>query len=350
MMRIKQTLIVLFVGILVPLQSSAQRTAEMPHFEHRPYFKITPLPRGFDQDSITQVMNYLVDKPATKWTYNDSLAHMYTLISISDYDKSFALFNRLKPNNNLTEDQYHVIQHLLLYKRRYSEYNLWLKKEQDTYPNKSQVNTIRKRIADVNRKLSKSEWSLNDSVVFYELKELVHQKSSFKKGSSDFLAVIVPLALLYDEALRTESKFESNYNRSLSLAFVEFGDYLYEFIGFSDAYICYSIARYYDRYNNDLAVKLRAIKNEMNNKNILFPSIRETFPKQSKGLFNFKKIMEKRRKQEAVLHQENQVPLQINLIDKKDPVLKGYWDDMVLLIGLILLLLAVIIFVRVKKR
>ena len=348
-MQIKHTTFIVFTGLLFFLQLRAQNTAQMPHFEHRPYFKITPLPRGFDQDSITQVMDYLVNKPAPQWTYTDSLAHMYTLIGISDYDKSFQLFNKIKIDSELTADQYHVIQHLLLYKRRYADVEHWLNKEEAVYPNGIQVNKIRRRIADVNKKLTKAEWSLEDSVVFLQLKALKGQKLNFRKGSELFLSTIVPLAFLYDDALRIESKFESSYNRSLSLAFIEFGDFLYEFISYSDAYICYSIARYYDRYNNDLAIKLRSIKNEMNKKNILFPSIRETFPKQSKGLFNFKKIMEKRRKQEAELQQENQAPLQINLVDKKDPVLKGYWDETVLLIGLVLLLVGVIIFVRVKK-
>jgi hypothetical protein len=236
-----------------------------------------------------------------------------------------------------------------LYKRRYADFEHWIIKEESAFPNSREVNEIRRRIADVNKKLSKAEWSLEDSVVFQQLKVLKGHKSNFRKGSETFLTTIVPLTFLYDDALRIESKFESNYNRSMSLAFIEFGDFLYEYISYSDAFICYSIARYYDRYNNDLAIKLRSIKNEMNKKNILFPSIRETFPKQSKGLFNFKKIMEKRRKQEAEANQENQEPLQLILEDKKEPVLKGFWDEMVLLVGLVLLLFGVILFVRVRK-
>src|SRR5690606_12238889 len=113
---------------------------------------------------------------------------------------------------------------------------------------------------------------------------------SYKKGGQEYLSILVPLLRKYDDALRDETKYESASNRALSLAFYEFGKFLKKHVSLSDAYIAYSISRYYDKYNNDVAVDLRAIKNEMNKRNYIFPSIREIFPKQRKGIFNYKKI------------------------------------------------------------
>src|SRR5690606_30897404 len=105
------------------------------------------------------------------------------------------------------------------------------------------------------------------------------------------------------------------------------------------AYIAYSISRYYDKYNNDVAVDLRAIKNEMNKRNYIFPSIREIFPKQRKGIFNYKKIMEKRKaQQDSTLHADYP-PLKIDPDKLEDPVVKGLWDEFILIGGLVLILI-----------
>src|SRR5690606_5302426 len=108
---------------------------------------------------------------------------------------------------------------------------------------------IRSRIAEVNRKQVDRVWSLKDSVLFPEL--LDPRWKSYKKGGQEYLSILVPLLREYDDALRDETKYESASNRALSLAFYEFGKFLKKHVSLSDAYIAYSISRYYDKYNND---------------------------------------------------------------------------------------------------
>lgn len=320
---------------------------ELPRKEYRPYFKLITYSRGFDKDSLDRLMNYLIEKPSKTWSRSDSIDYIFALCSSGDYDLSFVIFSRLNLNDLPSFDEYHAVQHLLLFKRRYSTRREWLQKEMNSFPSSSDRIAIRQRITDVHELLEKREWSLEDSVIFPNLKDEVW--STLKKGSPDYIKYVIPTCVVIDEALRDESKYENTYNRALSLAFVEFGDFLEDNVSLTDAYITYSIARYYDRYNNEIANKLRTIKTKISNRNYLLPSIREIFPKKDKGLFNFQKIMDKRRSERDSVNQKNIEPLKIIVNEEKEGFRNGVWDETIMLAGLVLILLGVIIFVRVQK-
>ncbi len=348
-MKNKLSLCLLLLNFVwISLSASSQSEASFPKKESRPYFKLLPYPRGFEKDSLEHMMSYLLEKPGKHWDRKDSLQYMYTLIGSSNYDLAYKIFEQQSPLENLTEDQFHIIQHMLLYKYRYKEYHEWLKLEEAYFPYTKKQIEIRSRIAEVNRKQVDRVWSLKDSVLFPEL--LDPRWKSYKKGGQEYLSILVPLLREYDDALRDETKYESASNRALSLAFYEFGKFLKKHVSLSDAYIAYSISRYYDKYNNDVAVDLRAIKNEMNKRNYIFPSIREIFPKQRKGIFNYKKIMEKRKaQQDSTLHADYP-PLKIDPDKLEDPVVKGLWDEFILIGGLVLILICVLVFIRIDKK
>ncbi len=338
----------IFILTLILLSNSvlAQHETELPREESRPYFKLITFSRGFDKDSLDRLMNYLIEKPSEEWTKSDSINYVFALCGSEDYDYAYIIFERLKLKELPSIEEYHAVQHMLLFKRRYAVRRDWFKYEKEKYPSTSDKVAIRERITDVHQLLHKKEWSLEDSLIFPKLKEDVW--SSLPKGSKDYIQYVIPTCAVISDALRDESKYESTHNRALSLAFVEFGDFLQINVSLSDAYIAYSIAKYYDRYNNEIAEKLKQIKNKMKSRNYLLPSIREVFPKQSKGLFNFQKIMEKRKKERDSTNLETTNPLTIEVEEKKESFMRGLWDETIILIGLIIILLSVIIFVRVK--
>lgn len=334
-------LISLFCG-----QLAAQSAAELPHEEYRPYFKLAPYARGFEGDSLNNLMQYLIEKPRQRWNRKDSIAYVMSMCHAGEFDVAYSVFERLKLKRLNTQEEYHIVQHMLLFKTRFFALQDWIDYETRDFPDFAKANAIRKRVNEVNRLMHRKEWNTEDSLVFPELKH-PHWKK-MPKASNAYLKELIPFVMEHDLALRIEAQFESRRNPGLSQAFLEFGDFLYEHVSLTDAYIAYSISRYYNKINNAAAVKLKAIKAEMNRKNILFPSMRKMFPKQEKGVFNYKNIMEKRQKQRDSLSKDVAPPL---VIDQEDPKFDWFTDkleDIIKLVGLFLVLLVVAVFVKTK--
>ena len=333
--------------ILIPFgQVNAQTTAELPHDEYRPFFKIAPYKRGFEGDSLNNLMQYLIEKPRQRWNRKDSIAYVMSMCHAGEFDVAFSIFERLKIKRLNTQEEYHIVQHMLLFKTRFFALQDWIDYETSDFPDFAEANAIRKRINEVNRLHHRREWNPEDSTVFPEMKDAKWKKMT--RGSNRYMKELIPFTEYVDMALRIEARFESKRNPGLSQAFLEFGDFLHTHISLTDAYIAYSISRYYNKINNDAALKLKAIKAEMNRKNILFPSMRKIFPKQEKGVFNYKNIMEKRQKQRDSLSKDVAEPL---IIPTEEPRFRWFTDrleDIVKLVGLFLVLLVVAVFVKTK--
>jgi hypothetical protein len=328
------------------IHAKAQSTAELPHEEYRPYFKLAPYHRGFDKDSLGKVMEYLIEKPRKKWTKNDSIAYVMSLCNAGEYDLAFTVFDRLKLSRLHTQEEYHIVQHMLLFKARFFALEDCIDNETSDFPDFKNTNDVRKRINHVNRLYHRKEWDIQDSVIFPEL--LDKKWKNMARGSDEYIKTLIPLVMQYDLALRIEVQFESLRNPALSESFLEFGDFLYQHVSLSDAYVAYSISRYYNKINNKAALKIKALKAEMNRKNILFPSLRKIFPKQDKGIFNYKNILEKRQKQLDSVDEQNSPNL---MIEAEEPKYRWFTDkleDIMKLAGILIILLVVAIFVRTK--
>jgi hypothetical protein len=339
-------LVALLLTAFVSINMIAQSTAELPHEEFRPYFKLAPYKRGFDKDSLNELMQYLIEKPRKRWTKNDSISYVMSLCNADEYDLAHSVFERLKLTKLGTQEEYHIVQHMLHFKTRFFAVEDWLDFETRDYPQFAEANKIRKRINHVSRLYARKEWRTNDSLVFPELNDVRWKK--MKRGSPTYLNELIPLVWLYDEALRTEVQFESKRNTALSEAFVEFGDFLHAYVNLSDAFIAYSIARYYNKTNNHAAIKLKSLKAEMNRKNILFPSMRKMFPKQDKGVFNYKNILEKRQKQRDSLSKDVAPPLTVDFEEPRFSWFSDKLEYIIILVGLVVLLLLVVLFVKTK--
>jgi LPXTG-motif cell wall-anchored protein len=347
-MEVMKKIKLFFIGLVFFSHISfSQSTYTLPKKEIRKYYQLDIYPRGFDEDSMRITQDYLLNKPTHDWKKTDSLEYIFALCSSRNYDYAYLIFSKLNHDefNKLSRNQFHAIQHLLNYKRKFEELYFWLDKEQNLYTDNSEKIELRKRIARVNELIYLNKWSENDSLVFPFLLE--NEFNGNKKGSEEYESVVIPIIQTIDEALRDESKFENYYNKGLSKAFFEYGEFLNKNLSYSDAYIAYSIARYYNRYDNETAIRIRSLKTIMRQKKITPPSIREIFPKQPKGLFNVKKIMAKRKKVNDSIRSTNNQTLKLIQTDKKG--LSTQQQNLILFIGLLLILLAVLLFLRTKK-
>lgn len=325
----------------------SQDNFNLPHSEHRPYYQLNEYPRGYDKDSMQLALEQILKKPAVSWSKTDSLDYLFTLLAVEDYDKAHEFFKKFKKVNPRNLDEFHLIQFMFSYKRMFAKAFVWLERELKEYPETKEIISVRWRLHEVEELIVHGAWS-DDSIIYPILKD--PKWRAIKKGTEEYLTQTIPLIQYFDLALRDETKFEFNSNRALALAFYEFGIFLEKNLSTTDAFIALSIAKYYDRFNSKITEKYRLVRSSMNKKNLIFPSMRELFPKQNKGIFNIENIKKRRQVERDSIINTDQPPMSLDLEDvDKSKHLNRKTASLLIFIGLLIMLVLVAVFVKAKK-
>ena len=328
---------------------SQTTTADIPHHELRPFFSFTTFPKGFDEDVIHQSLAYLQNKNIDSWDGSDSLQFMNDLTLIGDYISAYQIYLTLKLDTVRSLSTIHTIQFLLFKKGKQEILMDWYNKEAKDYPNSKQRVEIRRRIAIVYQKMADKKWSHRDSLLFPHLKDTSWY--SLKKGSLEFKSELISLVNTYDQALRIEVIYQMDNNNSLSQAYREFGDFLYEHVDYTDAFIAYYCARFYNRQSMHVAKNIKKTKNALRDNNLLLPSFRRIFPKEKKGLFNYQILKEKIKQQKLdSISASSQNPLPMVVTKHKKEYLPRINKSLIFLGGVTLILVFVLLFVKTKRR
>jgi hypothetical protein len=350
-MKVISSFFLLFILLVVTLISEnllAQDTYNLPHNEHRPYHQLQEYPRGYNKDSMLLALDVLLNKPARTWSNTDSLDYLFTLIAIEEFDSALENFNSFRRVNPRNMDEFHLIQFMFSYKRVFDKAFQWLDREKKEFPESKDIIDIRIRLHKVEEMIIKGTWHDEDSIMFPMLQEQKWDK--IRKGSEDYLSITIPLIRKMDIALRDETKFEFNVNRALAIAFFEFGIFLEKHLSTTDAFIALSIARYYDKFNTQINEKYREVRSLMNKRKFIFPSMREIFPKQNKGIFNIENIKKRRQAEQDSIVQSTREPIGLQLDpNQKKSIISDQFGSLVIFTGLILLLIYVAVFVRTKN-
>jgi len=342
------SLFIIAAIMLISMNLFAQDNYNLPHHEHRPYYQPQEYPRGYDKDSMLLALDILLNKPSRTWSNADSLDYLFTLIAIEDYDKAFDNFKTFRRVNPRNVDEFHLIQFMFSYKRMFDKALQWLDREKREFPESKAIIDIRIRLHGVEEMLVKGTWHDEDSVMFQILQDPKWEK--IKKGSEEYLLETIMLIKNMDIALRDETKFEFKSNRALAIAFYEYGIFLEKNLSTTDAFIALSIARYYDKFNARITEKYREVRSLMNKRKLIFPSLRELFPKQNKGIFNINNIKKRRQAEQDSIIQSTQQPIGLQLDPNAKPsVLNDKVAALVIIFGLLMLLIAVVLFIRTKN-
>jgi len=325
----------------------AQTDFALPREEPRPYYQLQVYPSGFDRDSMENVHQNLLKTPKIHWKRADSISYMLSSISLENYDEAMKFYDKYTNYAPESIEEFHLLQYLLSYKRRFPKLTALLQKETNIFPeNKGQIK-YRMRLKEVESMIVNGTWSLEDSIVFSELK--TPGILQINKGSKEYETVLIPLIKLMDEALRVETKYEFSSNQILGLAFFEFGVFLRKKLSTTDAFIALSVGRFYDKLNFDLTDIYKDVRSEMNAKKYTFPSMRRVFPKQSQGVFSRENI----EKRQLKLAKEEEVyqPYYLEMeADDKDSLISRKFGSIVMLVGTGLLFFFVIFFIKAKRN
>jgi hypothetical protein len=293
-MKLRSKLI--FFLLIGSLFAAAQREFSFPKEELRSSFSLLKYPEGLNKDSMLLEFEKLNKQQKIAWKKDDSLNFLYALIASDQFDEASKILKKGKKLIPRDLEELHLTQYFYSYKRRYKELRYWLDLEQTKYPEHKDIIKYRIRIQKVQEALVNQQWSTLDSVIFPELKNSKWKKTA--RGSKTYNGELIPMLKIIDSALRIETKYEFKSNVALALAFCEFGTFLKIHVSTTDAFIALAIAKFYDGFNPEITEKFREIRSTMNKQGLVFPSMRELFPKQSKGYFHITSI-KKRQIQKA---------------------------------------------------
>ena len=284
-------------------------------------------------------------KARGSWTAHDSLNYAFELVYLGEFTHALTYFSKVKTDTISHPVTLHLLQLTYLKTNRFDS----LKKAIKRGGNSPSVKEIRLRLVEVREMYLNKTWDPETNIIFPLLRD--SSNYLYKNSQKQFYKYLVPRAENYKSALLYDALYTDDTDKILSQAFEEFGDFLHKHFYLTNAFMSYSISRFYDKRNTSTAKKIKTIKTEMDEANLLQPSIRENFQKTSKTRYLFKEISEITDDSTSI-NATNSLTLEDieALKAKKQPdYLPWINSELLLIVILGIMLFLVIVFIKSRK-
>lgn len=325
----------------LPIPPKAEKTT---HFTFEQFIRQPELPA-----SILEGLSNLQQKNVRSWNGTDSLFYAYELTLLNKFEHALSYFNKLNIDTLTNRHSLDLYQLTLRKTNRFRTLlkSLNLEKKQDL--NKAEKNELnyRKRLAEVRLYNRDRNWSLDSNFVFPSLLD----SSEFENEQHNINLNAVKTAEGIDLALRHELLYTEGTDKILSKAYEEYGDFLRKHLYLTNSYIAYSISKHFNRRKNSISNKLKSVKNELDDKNLLYPSFSSLFPKIIESSYKYNEIDEID-SLDLVESEEEYLDLNelLELENAKKDQLPWLDYELGVIIILIVLLICVLVFIRPKNN
>lgn len=301
------------------------------------YFEFEPFERSFS--GVKESMDSLEAKPGYEWDFQDSIQFIVNLAKLGDHSRAYSELKKIRLHDISNENVAHITMIYQL-NQRFDLAKLWLGKYKPA--NKTEIFAkeiwmemiqLRQDEKDYKRKLKYSD-------VF-----ITHDKSSYseeeKEGDEFRENVLAPLEageIILEFHIRYVNKDDPYIAKLAS----QMGDVIHQHLSLTMTYVAYSLARHYNK-SSENAKKLKAIKQEIVDSRYEIIPLKKYFPKEKKGRFSYQLLKEKhieskkKKYQLPPFEKEQEEPLWQS---------KGF----ILTLGLLIILIFVLVFIRTKKN
>tara|TARA_B100000508_G_scaffold130740_1_gene118333 strand:- start:43145 stop:44185 length:1041 start_codon:yes stop_codon:yes gene_type:complete len=298
-----------------------------------------PTPPKYIRDEIDRITK----KPKSKWSQKDSLFYAYEKVHLEEFGFALSIFSRVEMDTVSETHAQQLYRTSLLMTKRYEEL---LAYNEITIPEDStSLFSVKDAILSVSQALVSfsSKKEKRDTIFPYLYSEKMDElKSSRRSYRTD----MVSIAKNVDTALRYFTFLNDSRNAVLSRAFEEYGDFQKKYFYISNAYLCYAIARHYNRNDKTLSEKYNRAIDEIADRNYLLPSFRTKFGKVLDNRYELNEELTELKK--------DTIDPKLNFKPPSIPPKKDYlpWLDVptIIMIGLFLMLVIVLIFVRSDRK
>lgn len=317
-----------------------------PSYEKTRSFTLLFVERQPEIPSFLEVkLKEIEIKTRSSWTADDSLTYAFELVYLNDFTHALNYFSRVQIDTIKHPVTLQLLELTYLKTKRFKSLKLSIAHGSDS----PTVKDIRIRLVEVREMNLNKTWNTDENVIFPILRDSINY--SYKKSNKQFYKYLVPRAEDFKKALLNDAIYTDDTDIILSQAFEEYGDFLHEHFYLTNAFMAYSISRFYNKRNSSVAKKLKNIKTEMDDANYLQPSIRENFSKATSERYNFRKIAEVS-VDSLSKYKSNSLSLEdiAKLEKEKQPDYLPWINyEVLLLIVLFLILLVILFFMKTKK-
>lgn len=284
------------IGLLLLSGTSFAQIGEpsfLPAKEQRKtHFDFEPFARQWEPSKHLDIqIRALQTKERNDWNAVDSFYYAHELSLLKLHDEALNYYLRLNLDTVSNLESFKIIQSTYQVKERFSLLQESLSKELVAHPDRKGIINIKKDLNTYRRRYSMQSINLKDSLLFPVLAD--QSLNSMTQFSDYHLKLTKPIATTFEKALREEVYFTDGKDPVLSKSYEEFGDFLRKHYYESNAFVAYSVSRYYDNRNGSVSKKLRQSKINLDNQNLLHPSFRKLFGKIEKSRLNYEVIMSK---------------------------------------------------------
>jgi hypothetical protein len=315
------------------------------HTEHSPYFKFNTFIRGGLKYKLSERLDSLNSKSKHVWTRKDSFNFAQANLLMGNYELSEYYFNSLdfNPKYHQNENYHHLIAYYV-----YGKYQTGLKRIYKLYPRvitNSKIYFIKKIFeARVKLEQDKNWYKIDGDVFKFKFDPTI---GKVKKNSNRFQnEIVIPLKNA-TYILELFVLYIHKDDPIIACAFNNMGKVLEKYVSLSQAYIAYSIGRQYNKRDKKILENIKKVKAKLNKKHYRIPNFRKYFPKIKKNRFDYKILKEK-----IFEEQIDTIPkYKPQLIDKKDePINLPFNTDYVIPIGLIVIFIMLLLFLKTRKN
>jgi len=292
---------------------------------------------------ISKRIEDLEYKNASLWDGDDSLYFALRLSLIHDYEHALSYYINLELDTIKSSYILHIIQ---LTSRKTARFQRLMDLTNQEYDGNKDNYTyrFRKRLAELRLYIRDREDNLDETIIFSELlPDYISNKSREQ---------LIEITESLDQALRIEILYNDDNDKVISKAYEEFGDFLFDNFYISNAYMAYSIARYFSKRSNSAQKKVKSTRELMHEQNLLLPSFSRTFSKIKNNRYSFA-VITPPDSIDIVIY-ENREFLNLDELLEKDPPNKDHlpWldADLVLIVVLFLSLLFTIFVIKRKSK
>ncbi len=344
LLRFTSCFLLLQIGLTPYTQGDSTVYITSPYrTEPSPYFKFSILERGFPKDSLELAIEALDKTKRNSWSREDSLRFAQATLRIGNVNLSEHYFNRLEIDYD-TESEFwwdHLMLHILT--AEYSEGLRIINNDQPGVLQFSQIYFIQRIfVAKLEHSREPKNWYKNNSIFNWEIDSTI----VYDKRSSEFKENILAPVLRMDAVLELTIRYVHQDDPIVSRSFFEMGKILEAYFSLSQAYIAYSVARQYNGRDKEILERLRGTKAKLLIKKYKIPNFRKYFPRIEDYRFDYEVLKEKILKAQQD-SSELIKPELLRKAKKKDPPIRS---DFIFLIGLGLMFLLVLFFVKSRRK
>lgn len=316
-----------------------------PEKENNYYFSIKQFNR---QPEPPNYLQHRIDafskKPKSKWNQEDSLYYAYEKVHLEEFGFALSIFVKLNMDTISDPHAQQLYRTSLLQTGRYDDLLEYNKKviPADTTAFFSVKDAIL-MISEAYLARSNNDGTSVKDTIF----KLLYSDTmkTIRSSNRAHRALMIETAKNIDSALRYFTFLHDRRDTVLAQLYEEFGDFQKDYFYISNAYLCYAIARHYNRNDKDLANKYNRAIDRIAEKNYLLPSFRTVFGKVIDNRYQLSEKLTELKK-DTIDPKENFKP---PVIEKRKDYLPWLDTSEIILIGLFIVLFIVILFVRSSK-